>query len=240
MENKLKNEDELVNGTVLASRLMVTTAFISKYKKKGVFNNCMDGKKYWFRKACLVLGRNPDNIKQSKASIAQEKIPKKQYIPKEHREEPTEIDRDAVEDEAKKVDKQIGDAIKTKKDSNTLERYVLSQIQKVVIDKESVYDRNLLDGTKIKMQLLKEYHITEQEKLKTKKLEGNLFDREEVVEILSFSINIFRNSLINLANNYAVNLEGLSQKKIKEFVANDINHILEDLRRTSDKFIIGM
>ena len=239
-------ELELINAVEFARRLGISAPAISKFKKQGKFTGTMKGSKFYFRRSCRVIGRDPDNIHVSNTAAVQKKaasdrsgMPKDSYVPPVIPDKKTysQLDPDFDPNE---VDAKIDKILKNTKDSKSLEKFVFSEIKKVILDKTSINDRALLDRTRIKMDLLKQYHITEQEKLKTKKLEGNLFSREEVIEILSFSMNIFRNSLINLDNNYTVNLFGLSQKEIKKYVSEDISRILSDLQNTGKKFMLNM
>jgi len=113
---------------------------------------------------------------------------------------------------------------------------LLEQILKAIKGSNTSVNRQQLDLLRIKAGVLREYFTAKNEEIKNRKLEDNLFEKDEVMQILSFAINMVRNSLINLSNNYAVNLEGLSQKEIKEYVTDDINKILEDFQNIGNQF----
>jgi len=107
-------------------------------------------------------------------------------------------------------------------------------------NEENMQELNiLLDGAANnyqKVTMTKEFWLGKINKHKFRELEENLFTKDEVIQIISSAASTFRNSLINLPNNYAVNLAGLEQKDIKDYVADDINRILEDFQRVENRF----
>ena len=89
---------------------------------------------------------------------------------------------------------------------------------------------------KNKAALINEYYRGKREKLKYIKEANNLYDKEDIIKILGDLGNQMRNVLINLPNNYAVNLEGLEQKQIKDYVEEYINKLLEQIQNTGGQF----
>jgi hypothetical protein len=103
-------------------------------------------------------------------------------------------------------------------------------------DKDNSANRATLDLLRQKAGVLREYFTAKNEENKNRKLEENMFEREEVIRTLSFAMSMIRNSLINLSNNYAVSLEGKTQKEIKDYITDDINRLLEDLQNIGNQF----
>lgn len=211
-----KLKDELISGSELARRINVAPQYITKQKIKLKDSGCMYGNKFYFEKSSKLLGKNPNNPHESYQSRIQKKEtpPKKiesEEKPKPKKETPLKIDKEEVED-------------------------LLSEIERTLKDKDTVYDKALLDGLKAKAAITKTYYEAENEKIKNRKLEADLFERDEVIKILSFAMSMIRNSLINTPNNYAVSLEGMNQKEIKDYVTDDINRILEDLQNVGNQF----
>lgn len=216
--NTLK--DELVTAAELARRLNMNRSFISKNKNRLIDARCTYGKKFYYRKSALLLGRNPNNPHQT----YQSKIQQKEETPQKSKKEIPEPKKEIINKE------EIENIIKS--DSKDL----LAEIEATLKDKDTVYDKALLDGLKAKAAITKTYYEAENEKIKNRKLEADLFERDEVIKILSFAMSMIRNSLINSPNNYAVSLEGMNQKEIKDYVTDDINRILEDLQNVGNQF----
>jgi len=112
----------------------------------------------------------------------------------------------------------------------------LEKIIKVINDDSNVRDRALLDGMKSKATMLKEYFLAKNEEIRNRKLEENLFSRDEVIQVLSAAMSMIRNQMINMPNNYAVNLENADKTTIKEYVTDDINKMLSDLQAVGKQF----
>lgn len=107
---------------------------------------------------------------------------------------------------------------------------LFQQIQDAMTNPHQDFDYVKLNSLENKTKILKTFYAAEKEKLAYEKELGNLFDRESIERIMTFSFNAIRNTLLNLANNYAVNLEGLAKKDIKDYVEEDINKVLETLQ----------
>lgn len=260
-----KVKDELITQAELARRLKVSAPYIAK--KKEVLKSCKYGKKYYFKKSALALGRNPDKPHTSYQQENNKKeIPKSTknwniHTPKNGMKEIEKL-LDIKENE-KKLNKEVKAKAKKKstlevetiqingKDLGRLEDFkddknnedakdeattLLSQILEAVRDTNTTKDYTKLNGLKTKASIIKEYFLAENEKIKNKKLQDNLFEKEDVVKIISFAVHTIRNSLINMPNNYAVNLVGMEQKSIKEYVTDDVNKILEDFTRVGEQF----
>jgi len=249
MENQ---KDELITGAEFARRLNISPQSIDYQKKSGKLNGCTYGKKYYYRKSCMALGKNPDNPHENIQSISHKRIAKEKKARSTknwevHIDVDSKIEEIRLDEELKKKKPQKKKPTKkptphtdtNQKDIDDAENEaatLLSQILVVIKDKTTTTDRTKLDGLKLKATILKEYFMAKNEEIKNRKLEENLFDRDEVIQILSFSMNMIRNSLVNLPNNYAVNLDGLTQKEVKEYVSEDINKILEDLQSVDSQF----
>ena len=113
---------------------------------------------------------------------------------------------------------------------------LLDQILTAIKKGSDIDNRKKLDVLIQKARVLREYFTAKNEEIKNRKLEENLFDRDEVIKLLGFAMNMVRNSLVNMPNNYATNLEGMNQKEIKEYVSDDINKILENLQEVGNQF----
>lgn len=211
-------KDELITGAELAQRLGVSQAYITKQKKSNKLTGCTYGKKYYFIKTCKALGRNPDDPKYEKSKTStiptqQKKLTKKTTDKKKYQKE----------------------SHKSNIDENSA-RTLLEQIMEVINDEKSSYDKALLDNMKTKASMLKEYFLARNEEIKNRKLEENLFTKDEVLQILSASMSMIRSAMINMPNNYAVNLENSDKAMIKEYVTDDINKILSDLQSVGEQF----
>lgn len=215
-----KKKDELVTAAELARRLNINRSYIAKKKIALKESGCAYGNKFYFEKSSKLLGKNPNNphesyqarIQKKETFINNENINEEiEEKPKPKKQTPPKIDKEEVED-------------------------LLSEIERTLKDKDTVYDKALLDGLKAKAAITKTYYEAENEKIKNRKLEADLFERDEVIKILSFAMSMIRNSLINTPNNYAVSLEGMNQKEIKDYVTDDINRILEDLQNVGNQF----
>ena len=204
-------KDELISGSELAKRLGVNRSYVTNNKSKLKAAKCTYGTKYYFEKSSKLLGKNPNNPHESTQSSVQKKETIEKPKPKPNNKPKKPQSENDAED-------------------------LLAEIEATLKNKDTVYDKALLDGLKAKAAITKTYYEAENEKIKNRKLEDNLFERDEVIQILSFAMNMIRNSLINLPNNYAVNLEGMEQKEIKEYVTDDINKILEDLQNIGNQF----
>lgn len=237
-------KDELISGSELASRLKLSPAYVSSQKKAGKLKGCTYGKKYYFRKSAQALGKDPDNPYETKQKTAQSKnkLPKGNenwdvYTP----EDGMKILKEREDKEKKQPKKQSNQKIEdiNEDDLEDIEaeaEELLSQILEAVKDKNNNRDRALLDGLKAKASIINEYFKAENEKIKNKQLKENLFEKDEVIKILGYAGNAIRNALVNLPNNYAVNLEGMTQKQIKDYVEKDIDKILSELNKTAEQF----
>ena len=112
----------------------------------------------------------------------------------------------------------------------------LERILAVINDDTTTTDKALLDGMKSKATMLKEYYLAKNEELRNRQLEENLFTRDEVIQVLSAAMSMIRNAMINMPNNYAVNLEKADKATIKEYVTDDINKMLSDLQAVGKQF----
>lgn len=214
-------KDELLSGAELGKRLGINRSYFTNNKNKLKDAGCTYGKKFYYRKTCDFLGKDPDNPYQSRQSEIQKEV----KALKETTKDTDNLDYEDVlsgkdesqdvESEAKELLEQIVDAIKGGNDRG---------------------NRAKLDSLKLKAGVLREYFTAKNEEIKNRKLADNLFERDEVIQILSFAMNMIRNSLINMPNNYAVSLDGLDQKQIKEYVTDDVNKILEDLQNVGNQF----
>ena len=115
-------------------------------------------------------------------------------------------------------------------------RTQLDKIIKIINDDRTTTDKALLDGMKLKATMLKEYYLAKNEELKNRQIEENLFTRDEVIQVLSAAMSMIRNAMINMPNNYAVNLENADKATIKEYVTDDINKMLSDLQAVGKQF----
>lgn len=210
--------DELVSQAELARRIGKTAQYIAKMKRDKKLDPAIYGRKLYFRKACEILKIDPDNIPKG---ASKEQVKNKKYHTK------------------KKMKK---DDVKPSKHEFDEEQYegdgkdLLDQIMKAIKNPTHKMRYEELDSLENKAKILKLYYAAEKEKLQHEKELGNLFDRESLERIISFTINTVRNSLINMPNNFAVNLEGLNKAEIKEYVEIDVNKILEELQNISKQF----
>lgn len=208
MDNK---KDELITATELAKRLKVSAPYITKNKKKLKQAKCCYGKKYYYRKSAYLLGKDPEEPGETIKALVQKRTKPKQ-------EEPEEI-TDPLDAEKEKDIKSL-----------------LNQIEDIIADPKANLKTVELNGLKNKAALINEYYRGKREKLKYIKEANNLYDKEDIIKILGALGNQMRNTLINLPNNYAVNLEGLEQKQIKDYVEEDINKLLEQIQNTGGQF----
>lgn len=218
MSNK---KDELITAAELSRRISKSAPYISALKKNGKLAGATYGKKFYYRKCCDILGIDPDDPHKSVQSDLQKEVSEsnkqKDIEVKPTKQKVVKIEEDSDED--------LENA-----------ESLLKQIEKAVLAGGDSVNRNKLDVLRLKAGVLREYFTAKNEQIKNRKLEENLFERDEVVHILSFAVNMIRNQLVNLPNNYAVNLEGLSQKDIKDYVTDDINKMLEDFQKVGDQF----
>ncbi len=232
-------KDELITASELARRLGITPQYINSRRLKFKDAKCMFGKKFYYQKSCHFLGKDPIDPHKSRQSELQTdiKIKKKTSTRKET---PKSDENWTIITGKENIQKEI-DNLKPKdedenQDVESEANELLEQILESVKGGNSTQNRLKLDILRQKAGVLREYFTAKNEEIKNRKLEDNLFERDEVVKILSFAMSMIRNSLINLPNNYAVSLEGLEQKQIKDFVTDDINKILEDLQNIGKQF----
>ena len=207
-------KDELVSGSELARRLGINPSFITNNKKRLQDAKCVRGKKYYFAKSCLALGKNPNNPHESRQSTLQK--PKKESIKlKEPQQEEPQTDQE---------------------NENIDPRNLLEQILKAVKDPYMTQNMAELNGLKLKASILKEYFLSENEAIRNRKLKENLFTREEVVKILSLALSMVRNAMVNMPNNYSMALDGKTRIEINDYVLDDVNRILQDLQNIEGQF----
>lgn len=213
------DKGELISASELSRRTNITPQAIYNRKKKGEFKGCMWGDKFYYNLACDVLGQDPlDTHKPIQSEIQDQYASSNKKLKKK-----------------KKKEKKIKIAIpETKEEQEKEAKSLLEQILITIKNPKSKLVE--INNLKMKAGLLKDYFSAKNEEIKNTKLEDNLYEKEDVLKILTFATSTIRNALINLPNNYAVNLEGLSQKEIKEYVQDDINRILDDLYNTGDQF----
>ena len=238
-------KDELVTGAELARRLDLNRSFITNNKSKLKDAKCTYGNKYYYQKSCDCLGKNPDDPHKSRQSHLQtdikatKKPSKKKETPKSNENWTVITGKENIQKEIDKLkpkDEDIETDEDKNQDSDSEAKELLEQILLSVKGGNGVENRIKIDILKQKAGLLREYFTAKNEEIKNRKLEQNLFERDEVIKILSFATSMVRNSLINLPNNYAVSLEGRDQKEIKDYVTDDINKILEDLQNIGNQF----
>lgn len=214
-------KDELITGAELAKRLKVSAPYITKNKKRLKEAKCIYGKKFYYRKSAEFLGKDPDNPGDSIKSLIQ-KQPEEKFLEKK---------------DIKKQDiKSFPSDVDTGNDEDTEMQTLLQQIEDIIKDPNSNLKTVQLNGLKSKASLVKEYFAGKREEIKYIKEQDNLFEKEDVIKILSALANQVRNTFINMSNNYAVNLEGMSQKQIKDYVTDDINKLLEQIQSTGEQF----
>jgi len=238
-------KDELITASELARRLRVAPQYINSRRPKFKDAKCMFGKKFYYIKSCHFLGKDPKDPHKSRQSNLQTDIkdlkkPKaKKETPKSSKNRTVIKGKEKIQKEIDKLkpkDEDIEDDESENQDSDSEAKELLEQILLSVKGGNGIENRIKIDILKQKAGLLREYFTAKNEEIKNRKLEDNLFERDEVIRILSFAMNMIRNSLINLPNNYAVSLEGLSQKEIKDFTTDDTNKILEDLQNIGNQF----
>lgn len=223
-----KQKDELISGSELARRLKVDPSYINNKTRKAKLKDakCMFGKKFYYIKSCDFLGKDPNDPHKSMQSNLQTDVKASKKPIKKNKPKPTpQTKPDTPPDNEDE-----------NKDSDSEAKTLLELILEAVKKNDSSINRAKLEILRQKAGVLREYFTAKNEEIKNRKLEENLFERDEVIKILSFAMNMVRNSLINLPNNYAVSLEGLSQKEIKDFATDDINKILEDLQNIGNQF----
>jgi len=247
-------KDELISGAELARRLNVTPVYITNNKTKLKNAKCMFGKKYYFEKSSLLLGKNPHDPHESyqKVNNTKEKEPVKKPQPKKapiKKETPKveNVPRGTIEDneeikllreENLKLKKELNE-IKSKDTFDDLKiniKKLYIEISDAIGDVEITKNFAVLNGLKAKAAALKELELAVFQGIKNKQLDENLYDKESVIKIINIATSSFRKSLLNLANNYATSLEGLSKLEIKEYVLADINKILEDFQMVGKQF----
>ena len=243
--------DNLITYAELARRLNKSKPYISKIKYRLV--DCLVEVKIKnktktlidYDKAKQILTKDSrdknfsqtlnkqkiQKVKEAKEEIQQEQIQEvkeaKQEIQevKQAKQETQEVKKQTK----KEIIQEVKEEIKTK-DIEDLQTQIKQKI-------ESEYTTfTELQNLKIKSEILKTYAVSQSEELKYQQLKNNLFDKSEILKIYSYVLNNIRNSLLNLSNNYAVSLEGLNKKQIKEYVDLDINKILEELYSLKNKF----
>lgn len=227
-------KDELISGTELASRLKLSSAYITKQKQLGKLKGCMHGKRYYFNKSSLALGKDPNNPYETQQKLMQKKdtsIENDNLKVDEPKEEVKEPKKKTIKPkiQTQPKDENLEDKLK---ELESIEK----QIKDAIEDSTNTSNTLLLNGLKTKTSILTEYQKSIGEKIKNKKLQENLYSKDEVVKILGTAVNMLRNGMINLANNYSVSLEGLSKQEIKEYVQEDINRLLEDFQDISRRF----
>ena len=230
-------KDELITGAELAKRLGVNRSYISNNKNKLKEYKCTYGKKFYYLKSCECLGRNPDDKEPSKQSELQKDIKKIK------KEEVQNNDNWQVITDKQEIQKAIDKFAENEDEEENIEdeqkdeaKELLDQILTAIKKGSDIDNRKKLDVLIQKARVLREYFTAKNEEIKNRKLEENLFDRDEVIKLLGFAMNMVRNSLVNMPNNYATNLEGMNQKEIKEYVSDDINKILENLQEVGNQF----
>ena len=190
-------------------------------------------------------------VKEHKQEIQQE-------AKQEDIQEVKEVKQEVKEVKQEDIQEDIQEKIKELKEIQEVKKQTKKQTKKEIIKefKEEIKTKNIedlqtqikqkieseyttfteLQNLKIKSEILKTYAVSQSEELKYQQLKNNLFDKNEILKIYSYVLNNIRNSLLNLSNNYAVSLEGLNKKQIKEYVDLDINKILEELYSLKNKF----
>ena len=240
----MNNEkDELVSASELARRLDVNRSYITNKKTKLKDAKCTYGTKYYYIKSCDYLGKDPKDPHKSRQSNLQtdikanKKKSTKKETPKSDMNWTVVTGKENIQKEIDKLkpkDEELSEDESENTDNEAKE--LLDQILDSIKDGNNAINRQKLDLLRQKAGVLREYFTAKNEEIKNRKLEENLFERDEVIRILSFAMNMVRNSLINIPNNYAVSLEGLSQKEIKDYVTDDTNKILEDLQNIGKQF----
>ena len=240
-----KQKDELISASELARRLDVDPSHINRQRAKFKDAKCMFGKKFYYIKSCDFLGKDPNDPHKSRQSNLQTDIKSdkkkstKKQTPKSDKNWTITRGKKNIQKEIEKLkpkDEDTENNEDEKQNSDSEAKDLLEQILESIKDGNNAVNRQKLDLLRQKAGVLREYFTAKNEEIKNRKLEDNLFEKDEVIQILSFAMNMIRNSLINLSNNYAVNLEGMEQKEIKEYVTDDVNKILEDLQNIGNQF----
>tara|TARA_R110001632_G_scaffold93529_1_gene199162 strand:+ start:248 stop:1036 length:789 start_codon:yes stop_codon:yes gene_type:complete len=261
MNNK---DDELIPAVELAKRLKISAAYISSKRKFLTSAKCTYGKKFYFRKSSLALGKNPDNPHETRQQKEQREVAAKikpvikenpipeiiedniqiknidnsDFLKKESEYIETinklELENKKLKDKISSIEQIKG--IDSIDDVETQIKRLQSDILIAVSDTEATYDRAMLDGLKVKAMILKEFELAIHQGIKNKELQESTYIYDDVAVIINQAVSMFRNSLLNLGNKYALNLEGMNKKQIKEFVMEDINSILEDFEKIKEKF----
>lgn len=237
--------DNLITYAELARRLNKSKPYISKVKYRLV--DCLVEVKiknktktlidYDKAKQILTKDSRDKNFSQT---LNKQKIQKVKEVKEEIQEVKEEIQQEQIQEvkEAKeKVKKQTKKEIiqEVKEEIKTKD---IKNFDQELKEKINSSHTTITEGQKLKIksEILKTYGMAKIEQLKYEKLKNNLFDKSEILKIYSYVLNNIRNSLLNLSNNYAVSLEGLNKKQIKEYVDLDINKILEELYSLKNKF----
>jgi len=243
-------KDELITGAELARRLKVSSVYITKNKEKLKNAKCMFGKKYYFEKSSLLLGKNPDNphesyqkannTKPKKDESLQEQKPKepikKPEQKKENINESEELKQ--LREENKKLKEELN-SVKNKDSFDDLKENIKKlyiEISNAIGDIGSTYDKAKLDGLKAKAAALKELELAVHQGIKNKQLDDSTLDKESVFKILNVAFSLLRKSLLSLANNLTTSLEGMDKLERKEHIMNDVNKMLEDFQATGKQF----
>lgn len=218
---------EMISFAELARRVSKTKAYISQLKSQGVLEDAIVGKKVDYDMALLIINSScSDRNSRQILSKTEDKTPIKKDIPitkdiPTKKETLAKIDTSAIN--IKPNTPQVDKPLKLEKPQD-----LLKQIEKAI--KDSSADPRIVLTLKLKAEALKIYFSAQTEQLKYEQSLGNLFNKDEIESIFFNIVINVRNSIANLANNYAVKLEGLDKKQIKEYVEADTNKILLDLQ----------
>ena len=243
-------KDELITGAELARRLKVTPVHITNNKAKLKSAKCMFGKKYYFEKSSLLLGKNPDNPHESYQKANNTKPKKEEVLEEQKQKEPIKkhvqkkenINESEELKQLREENKKLKDELNSMKNKDSFDdlkeniKKLYIEISNAIGDIGSTYDKAKLDGLKAKAAALKELELAVHQGIKNKQLDENLYEKESVIKIINIATSSFRKSLLNLANNYATSLEGMTKLEIKEYVLADINKILEDFQSIGKQF----
>jgi len=252
--------DNLITYAELARRLNKSKPYISKVKYRLV--DCLVEVKvknktktlidYDKAKQILTKDSKDKNVRQTLNKQAKQEI-QEERTQKEIQEAKQEEIQEEIQ-EVKEAKQEIQEVKQAKQETQEVKKQTKKEIIQEV--KEEIKTKNIenfdqelkqkinsshttiTEGQKLKIksEILKTYGAAKIEQLKYEKLKNNLFDKSEILKIYSYVLNNIRNSLLNLSNNYAVSLEGLNKKQIKEYVDLDINKILEELYSLKNKF----
>ena len=227
-------DKELISFAELSQRLNKSKAYISQLKSQGKLDHAIvevtvNGKivkKVEYKKALLGLSSvvkdpNPHHV------IAKKKQEKK--IPTPIKKAKAVIPEKKIVNVQKKVQKKVQQEVEQEVEQvKSKPENLLKQIEDKINDVDTPYVE--LQSLKAKAEILKIYFSAQSEELKHKQSLGSLFAKEEIEGIFISIVSNVRNSLLGLANNYAIKLEGLHKKEIKTYVEDDINRILLDLK----------